>query len=470
MNAVLLVSRLILAAVFSIAGIAKLADPAGSRQSMTDFGIPKFFAIVLPLAELICAAALIPASSAWWGSVGVLILLLGFVTGIGISLTRGRRPDCRCFGQLHSSPIGWQTFVRNIILVGIAALIVFEGRNRRGATIGSFSNGMSRTESALLGLAIAVAGLGVFGLWALIHLLRQNGRLLLRLDAVEAKLAGSVARPGLPVNDPAPVFNLQDLEDNRIGLETLMEPGNPVLLLFSEPDCEACEHALPDIAQWQREYADRLLIVPISRGDVNANRAKSNRYSLRNVLLQEDREVARAYLVEATPSAVLVKNGRIESPLVSGLDAIRGIVAKATLPPPVKQGDRVPSLRLPDLAGKMVDLAQIDGPTLLLFWNTSCGFCQQMLEDLKRWERNPPQDAPRLVVISASALEDTRKQGFRSRVLLDPNSATSQVFNSGGTPSAILIEDGRVASGVAAGAQAVLALAGATPAKRAHAV
>jgi peroxiredoxin len=272
------------------------------------------------------------------------------------------------------------------------------------------------------------------------------------------------------VNDPAPRFNLQDLEGNRIGLETLMEPGNPVLLLFSEPDCAACEHALPDIVQWQREYADRLLIVLISRGDVSANRAKSDKYNLRNVLLQEDREVARAYLVEATPSAVLVKNGSIESLLAVGLDAIRGVVAQATLPPPVNQGDRVPSLRLPDLAGKMVDLAQLESRILMLFWNTSCGFCQRVLEDLKRWERNPPPDAPKLIIISSSSLEDSRKPGFRSRVLLDPNSAASQVFNSGGTPSAILIEDGRVASGVAAGAQAVLALVGTTPVERAQPV
>ncbi len=69
-----------------------------------------------------------------------------------------------------------------------------------------------------------------------------------------------------------------------------------------------------------------------------------------------------------------------------------------------------------------------------------------------------------LVVIAAGAFEDNRKQGFRSRVLLDPYYAASQVFNSGGTPSAVSVEEGRVASGVAVGAQAVLALAGAVPA------
>ena len=168
--------------------------------------------------------------------------------------------------------------------------------------------------------------------------------------------------------------------------------------------------------------------------------------------------------MEATPSAVLVKEGRIESSLAVGTDAIRGLVARATLPDPVNTGDPVPSLRLPDLSGELMDIAQIQNRrTLMLFWNPSCGFCQQMLDDIKRWEDNPQDGAPELLVISAGAFEENRKQGFRSRVLLDPYYAASQVFNSGGTPSAVLVEHGRVASGVAVGAEAVLELAGAGP-------
>jgi peroxiredoxin len=325
---------------------------------------------------------------------------------------------------------------------------------------------MSGTESALSALAIAVAALAGFELWALSHVLRQNGRLLLRLEAVEARFAGDVEvpPPGLPVNDDAPAFSLPDLDGDTVTLERLLLRHELVLLLFSEPGCGACDAAIPEVAQWQREYGDRLMIVPISRGDVKENRAKSAKYGLRNVLLQTDREVAQAYQAEGTPSAVLVKEGRIESSLALGIDAIRGLVARATLPDSVAVGDLVPSLRLPDLSGKLIDLAQLDARrTLMLFWNPSCGFCQQMLEDLKRWEDNAREDAPELVVISAGTLDENRKQGFSSRVLLDPYYAASQVFNSGGTPSAVMVERGRVASTVAVGADAVMALARAVP-------
>lgn len=468
MSVILLLARLILAVVFGISGVAKLADPAGSRKSMTGFGLPESLATrlawLLPLAEIICAVALLPLAFAWWGASGLLVLLLCFTVAIAVNLVRGRRPDCHCFGQLHSTPIGWKTLVRNTILAAIAALLVLQGPDNPGASVLSWSNGNS---SAVTILAVAVAALAAFELWALIHVLRQNGRLLLRIESVEEKLAnvalGSPTQPaplGLPVGTEAPAFTLPDVEEGSVSLETLLERNKPIILMFSEPGCGACEAAIPEVAQWQRDYRDKLLIVPISRGAVKENRIKGAKYDLRNVLLQTDREVAQAYLVDGTPSAVVVRDGRIDSAVSVGIDAIRGLVAHATLPPPVKPGDLVPSLRLPDLSGKLIDLAQFQTRrTLMLFWSPSCGFCQQMLEDLKKWEDSAKEDSPELVVIAAGALDENRKQGFRSRVLLDPYYAASQVFNSGGTPSAILVDQGRVASGVAVGADAVLELA-----------
>jgi hypothetical protein len=36
-----------------------------------------------------------------------LALLVLFIVAIAVTLARGRKPDCHCFGQLHSKPIGW---------------------------------------------------------------------------------------------------------------------------------------------------------------------------------------------------------------------------------------------------------------------------------------------------------------------------------------------------------------------------
>src|SRR6266851_2396210 len=117
MAAVLLLARLVLIAVFGIAGLAKLADRAGSRRMLIDFGVPPRLAaplgIALPLAELAVALALMSAASAWWAGLAALVLLMLFAGGIAVNLAHGRTPDCRCFGQLHAEPAGPSTLARN---------------------------------------------------------------------------------------------------------------------------------------------------------------------------------------------------------------------------------------------------------------------------------------------------------------------------------------------------------------------
>jgi peroxiredoxin len=126
-----------------------------------------------------------------------------------------------------------------------------------------------------------------------------------------------------------------------------------------------------------------------------------------------------------------------------------------------KIGQPAPALKLPDLDGKQIDLADLRGKnTLVLFWNPGCGFCQQMLPDLKAWEASRPKNAPRLLVVSSGGVEANRALGLRSAVVLEPSFQAGYAFGVNGTPSAVLVDaQGRIASEVAVGAQAVLALA-----------
>ena len=74
MEIALLVARLLLAAVFAVAGLAKLADRNGSQRAIGGFGVPAMLAtplgVLLPLAELAVALAMIPTRTAWWGAAG----------------------------------------------------------------------------------------------------------------------------------------------------------------------------------------------------------------------------------------------------------------------------------------------------------------------------------------------------------------------------------------------------------------
>src|SRR5207237_4727557 len=92
----------------------------------------------LTLAGLAGSIALVPKVSAWWGGPGALVLLLLFIAGIGYNLARGRQPECHCFGQLHSTPAGWPTLMRNLVLAAIASFIVGLGRVNAGLSIVSW--------------------------------------------------------------------------------------------------------------------------------------------------------------------------------------------------------------------------------------------------------------------------------------------------------------------------------------------
>src|SRR5688500_17491901 len=102
-DALLLVARLVLAAVFLVAGAAKLLDRPGSRRAMLGFGVPAHLAgpagVALPIAELAIGVLLIPVGTAWWAALAALALLLVFVGAIAWNLSQGRTPDCHCFGQ-----------------------------------------------------------------------------------------------------------------------------------------------------------------------------------------------------------------------------------------------------------------------------------------------------------------------------------------------------------------------------------
>jgi len=473
----LMLARLVLVAVFLVAGVAKLADLAGSRQAMRDFGVPArladAFGLLLPLAEIASAVALVVPLTAWSGAVGALGLLLIFVAGIAYNLAQGRTPDCHCFGQLHSAPAGWSTLIRNLVLAGVAGLVVGFGKNMSGPGLTESFASLTVTHGfELLGGALVLMVLIGEG-WLLLQMMTQQGRLLLRIEALENRLGAAPARqPGLAVGTPAPAFNLPGLHGETMTLEALRARGKPLLLFFTDPGCGPCTALLPEIGQWQRDHAAKMRVALISRGTVEANRAKVTEPGVTQVLLQKDREVAEAYQAYGTPSAVVVRqDGTIGTPLAQGADAIRALITTTLNPPAaaprppagLKIGEPAPDFSLPDLAGKTVKLSDFRGkPTLVLFWRPSCGFCERMLPDLKAWETNARNGAPKLLVVSTDSVADNKAMGLRSTVVLDKGGINvGSKFGAGGTPMAVLVDaEGKIASELAAGAPAVLQLAG----------
>src|SRR4029453_382741 len=183
MDAAVLAARLILATVFTLAAAGKLADRAGTRQAIVDFGVPAALArpaaFLLPLSELLCAIGLIPAISARWAAMSVSFLLALFIGGIAVSIVRGRAITCSCFGQLRSAPVGWGTLMRNVALGALAIFIIWSPHAER-SPMGGWTSVEARPSVALVA-SLASTGISAFALYVLFHVVRQNGRILGRL-------------------------------------------------------------------------------------------------------------------------------------------------------------------------------------------------------------------------------------------------------------------------------------------------
>jgi peroxiredoxin len=165
------------------------------------------------------------------------------------------------------------------------------------------------------------------GCWLFYQLVRQNGRILLRLEAIEKRLAQSGATParrqGLPVGSAAPDFDLPDLSGGRQGLSQFR--GRKVLLIFFGPRCGFCTKMLPDLAALSPEGTDGLPVpVLVTSGGVEANRRLMEKHGVRcPVLIQEKTEVAARYQAQGTPAGYLIdEQGAIASPLAVGASAV----------------------------------------------------------------------------------------------------------------------------------------------------
>ncbi len=352
------------------------------------------------------------------------------------------------------------------------------------------------TAAPLLGLTAIEWVIVAFGIvllvavgvvaWLLAHLLGQNGRLLGRLDSIEAALEDADIEleeddeeeedEALALGSPAPAFSLSGLSGETMTLDALRAREKPVLLLFSDSTCGPCNALMPEVGAWERELANELTVVVISRGSLDVMRQKKSQYNLTHVLMQQDSEVADAYQVAGTPTAVLVRaDGMIGSGRAAGADKIRALVRRVSRGQgavPARAADRAPVaglasigkdapiIELKNLDGKPVQMADFSGhPTAVLFWNPDCGFCRRMVDDLKAWEANPPADAPKLLVVSTGDPDVNRKIGLTSPIVLDADFGVGSSFGVSGTPSAVLVgANGKIASGLAVGGPNVMSL------------
>ena len=182
--------------------------------------------------------------------------------------------------------------------------------------------------------------------WFIYQLVRQNGRLIRRIESIEDRLDSAadqdrprpfgdrsltnsrINRNGLPAGTPAPPFRLPRLDGGELSLEEYR--GRRVLLVFSSPDCGPCQVLAPKLDELARATPG-VPVVMVSRGTGEANRGTMEKYKVSfPVVLQHHWEVSREYGRFVTPMAYLIdEQGVLASNVTEGVTPILELFSMA---------------------------------------------------------------------------------------------------------------------------------------------
>jgi len=331
-----------------------------------------------------------------------------------------------------------------------------------------------------------------------LQLFRQNGRILLRLDAIEDRLPArsGAARPpaqGLPVGSPAPEFELPDLNGRNRKLSEFR--GRDILLLFFNPGCGFCTKMAADLAALPTDGSGgRAVPIVVTTGDADANRTLVEQHGIKCVvLLQKQMEVAGQYRAQGTPMGYRIDAaGRIASELAVGAEPLLKLAGAKSADQPgnagsgrrkghahhepdpslarsrlnrngLTAGTAAPEFRLPRIDGQELALDELrGGRVLLVFSDPECGPCDELAPRLQ--ELHDDDTGLQVLMISRRDAEATRakaaKLGLTFPIVMQKQWELSMKYGMFATPIGYLIdEQGILASNVAVGVEPILALA-----------
>ncbi|QXC60677.1 hypothetical protein KSP35_20515 [Aquihabitans sp. G128] len=359
MTTAAILCRVALVAVFGVAAVAKLADRPATRRSVVAFGVPDGLAALamwlLIAAELTTAALLCGGATAWFGTILALALLVVFCVAAGANLAKGRTPECNCFGQVRSEPIGPGLLVRNVAFAALALVVA--------AAAGASDVGPSLWAPAtdLTGAGIAatvVVGVLAVAVVLLAVRLRRVGAahadLVARVRELEearptvgaSPAASEVPQPsaggveqvgggapayeaGLPIGAPAAAFTLPTAS-GPVSLADLLVPGRPVVLLFTSPTCGTCHSVLAKVAGWTESYGDVLSFAVVASQSAEANAGVVPLLAGFEPVLFDGQEIWEDYQPRWTPAAVVVGVDRtVATDTAVGLKEIALLVLRA---------------------------------------------------------------------------------------------------------------------------------------------
>ena len=350
-------------------------------------------------------------------------------------------------------------------------------------------------------MTVSIVLLILISIWVgFYQLVKQQGRILLRLDELERSLRASHgsfgqeedAVDGLAPGTLFPDFELPDVAGRNRGLAEFR--GKRLLLIHWNFDCGFCEAISGELARLESDIEKQnARIVLLAFGDAAFNRRQAASHGLKSpILLVNENLIPEPFKHQGTPVAYFLdEHLNVAAAFASGADQVLALarqVADSGVEPDaakpergrlkserslsesrierngLRAGTRAPTFRLPDLHGHSVSLEDYRGQrVLLVFSDPHCGPCDELAPHLARLHRER-EEGLALILVGRGDKEENRQKaekfGFEFPVVVQDGWRLSKEYGIFATPVAFLIgENGVISRDVAVGKDAILALA-----------
>jgi len=134
-----LLARLVVGAVWLVAGVLKVGSPSESIHSVEAYqivpdSVSQWIGVGLPAVELVIGIALVLGVFVRGASVISAILLAAYVVAIASVWARGIKIDCGCFGGGGADPNAASSYpweiARDVVLFAVSVFLVWLRRSR----------------------------------------------------------------------------------------------------------------------------------------------------------------------------------------------------------------------------------------------------------------------------------------------------------------------------------------------------
>ncbi|MBP1993581.1 MauE/DoxX family redox-associated membrane protein [Paenibacillus eucommiae] len=119
--------------MFLLSGFLKLLDIKSFQSTLNQLNIipklVKLLSYMVPLLEILSAVLLLFETTRWIAECSLFCLCGAFVWTVYQSISKSKKIECNCFGNLGSETLGSITIVRIMLVVAMTLFLMVSGQN-----------------------------------------------------------------------------------------------------------------------------------------------------------------------------------------------------------------------------------------------------------------------------------------------------------------------------------------------------